>query len=389
MADYSLRLKGKVWYVRFRDARGKRKERRTPFGKDEKKKAQGYAADLAIKASRVRDGLERETERLTLAELWDRFEPVARQKRSWKSIEGRWKNHLKELAPRDIHAIEPADIERLMARKMTGGLSAQTAEHLRVLLSSMFTYAIKKLRIRAENPARIADRPSIPPPRIRFLDPASMEMLLAAVSPKWAGIFAVSAYTGLRKGEVLGLKLGDVDLGRMLLWVWRSYDKKTTKGGKGRVVGFPPPLSAHLRAAMARSVELESQWLFPNRNGLLRKQDTKLTDVLRRALKKAGIKAPDGFSYKDLRSTFATHLAEATGDLRVVQKQLGHSSPALTDKHYAFARDRHLVDQVAKLPYGRFHGEPILAPELADAAHRLPPKAADPDQTQPTPPEPS
>lgn len=391
MASLRLPATGGKWTIRYRDASGRLREKTTPYGKHEKRAAQKYMADFMAQQSRVRDGLERAVERMTLAELWQRYEPVGRQKRSWKSIEGRWKKHINPiLGGRQIHAIEPADIETLMAKKMAAGLSPQTAEHLRVLLSSMYTYAIKKLRVmRSENPARIADKPSIPPPRIRFLDPISLEMLLTAVPPKWAGIFAVSAYTGMRKGEVLGLRLGDVDLGRMVIWVWRSYDKNTTKGGKGRRIGFPPVLIPHLRAAMARAVELNSEWLFPDRRGEVRGPDTKLTNVLRRAMAQAGITAPSGFSYKDLRSTFATHLAEATGDLRVVQKQLGHSSPALTDKHYAFARDRHLVEQVARLPYGPnrdSQGHPGEAGNITPMlSHSHPTNVADPDQTQPSP----
>jgi integrase len=383
---YSLRFRGRNWYARFRDGHGRRVEKKLPFGKDQKKLAQGYANDLATQAQRVRDGLERATEKLTLDDLWRRFSPGARHKRSWASIRGRWERHIQpELGHKQLHAIEPADVEALTARLMADGYSPQTAEHVRVLLSSMYTFALRKLRVlKGENPARIAERPKIPPPRIRFLDHESLRRLLAAVPEQWAGIFAVSAYTGLRKGEVLGLKLGDVDLGRNLLWVWRSYDRSTTKGNKGRVVAFPPALAAHLRKAMAQAVDLQSTWLFPRleegsskrkggaaKKGEARGSDTKLTNVLREALRTAGIQAPDGFSYKDLRSTYATHLAELTGDLRVVQKQLGHSSPALTDKHYAFVRDRLLVDQVARLPYG-------------NPAHPEPPKPAEPDQTQPT-----
>lgn len=394
---YSLRLRGGRWYARYRDGNGRLREKRLHFTKDEKRKAQIYASELVSQASRVRDGLERATERITLSELWDRYRPIARKKGSWKSILGRWNNHIQPvLGKKQIDTLEAADIEALCAEveekpgRTKGKLSGQTAEHVRVDLSSMLSFAIRKLRVlRRENVARIAARPKIPPPRPRFIDALSLEMLLAKVPKQWAGIFAVSAYTGLRKGEVLGLQLGDIDLGRNLIWVWRSYDKNTTKGGKGRVVAFPPVLAQHLREAMAVAVEAESQWLFPRvHEGSSKRKagkaqrggpmgpDTKLTNVIRKALADAGIKAPAGFSYKDLRSTYGTHLAEATGDLRIVQRQLGHSSPVTTERHYAFARDRHMADQVARLPFGNL-------------AHRLPTNPADPDQTQPTPPEPS
>lgn len=400
----SMRFKNKSWFRRYRDNHGQEREMRLPFGKGQKRLAEIRMAELDAKDARVRDGLERIEEKLTLAELWRRFEPIARQKRSWKSIEGRWRNHiLPALGAMDIHAIEPADIEALMAKKEAGGLSPQTAEHIRVHLAAAYTFAIRKLRIfRGENPARIADRPIIPPPRILFLDVESMDRLLAAVPERWAGIFAVSAYTGMRKGEVLGLQLGDVDLGRSKLYVGRSYDQKTTKGNKGRMVGFPPPLLPHLRRAMARALGLGSTWLFGDRAGKVRTQDTKLTEVLRKALKAAGIEAPAGFSYKSLRSSFATHLAETTGDLQAVQMQLGHSSPTLTAKHYAVARDRHLVAQVARLPYGLqpsaegigvtkgigvTRAEDLIITPIP--AHAQPTNVVDPDQTQPASTEPS
>lgn len=53
-------------------------------------------------------------------------------------------------------------------------------------------------------------------------------------------LFALLAYTGLRRGEALGLRWSDVDLGRRMITVRRSYDGQT-KSSKHRVVPVESP----------------------------------------------------------------------------------------------------------------------------------------------------
>lgn len=69
-------------------------------------------------------------------------------------------------------------------------------------------------------------------------------------------------------------------------------------------------------------------------------------------------------NFKDLRSTFITHVVEATGDIRAGQEMAGHASQATTSRHYKKTRARHLVEQVDRVPW-RTNGTPIPADETS------------------------
>jgi integrase len=61
-------------------------------------------------------------------------------------------------------------------------------------------------------------------------------VLLGNVLPTWRNLFATALYTGMRKGELFGLRASDVDLDGRTITVARSYDRPTTKGGHADVI---------------------------------------------------------------------------------------------------------------------------------------------------------
>src|SRR5262249_8542309 len=65
---------------------------------------------------------------------------------------------------------------------------------------------------------------------------------------------------------------------------------------------------------------------------------------------------PKPYRFHDLRSTFATHLRECTRDIELVQKCLGHSSPAITAEIYSGVRDEYAQEQLDRLVFGASFG---------------------------------
>lgn len=181
---------------------------------------------------------------------------------------------------------------------------------------------------------------------------------------------AVTAvYTGMRKGELLGLQKSDVDLVSGTIAVRRSYDHETTKGGHADLIPLATPLRAYLATAMLGS---RSEYVFPAEDGSMRSEDTKLQQVLQRALARAGMVQgyqhvcrrkgcdhkertkdralrhcpkcnmklwpkgiPRPMRFHDLRGTTATLLARAGVGLVVAQRILRHSDPRLTPNIYS------------------------------------------------------
>jgi integrase/recombinase XerD len=137
-------------------------------------------------------------------------------------------------------------------------------------------------------------------------------------------VLLMTAYSaGLRVGELVNLKITDIDAARMTLRV------KQGKGGKDRYGVLSHNLLTELRQYWKRYQP--SIWLFPNRakNGPLSRNEA--WHIFNQAKKRAGLKKGRGIH--TLRACFATHLLEVGMDLRSIQFLLGHSSILSTQRY--------------------------------------------------------
>ncbi|MBS4538286.1 site-specific integrase [Clostridium sp. D2Q-11] len=143
-----------------------------------------------------------------------------------------------------------------------------------------------------------------------------LEILNAVSNYKHKAILYLIYSPGLRIGEVVRLKIDDIDSKRMLIHV---------KQGKGRKDRYT--ILSQVSLDMLRkyaSIEKPKDWLFPGG-----KEGTFLTErsvqkVFKNAWKKANINKEA--SVHTLRHSFATHLLEGGTDLRYIQELLGHKS---------------------------------------------------------------
>lgn len=138
-------------------------------------------------------------------------------------------------------------------------------------------------------------------------------------------IIDLALSTGLRVSEIANLEVKDVFISKneAELIVQRG------KGGKGRVVRFDPSLKTHLRKYIKwkRSKKRNGVYLFfsdQRANMCVESYE----NVFKKYTRKAMLSAH--YTFHCMRHTHATFLYEKTLDLRLVQKQLGHSSPVIT-----------------------------------------------------------
>ncbi len=132
--------------------------------------------------------------------------------------------------------------------------------------------------------------------------------------------------TGLRVSEAALLKIQDVDLKRGLLKVTRLKRKKKTKES----LATGKDLIEHLREYIAWT-DMAKGPLFVGGRGPLTSRG--LQQIWKAAVKRAGL--PKELAIHSARHTLAVHLLKKTSNLRQVQKQLGHASPATTANMYA------------------------------------------------------
>ena len=132
--------------------------------------------------------------------------------------------------------------------------------------------------------------------------------------------------TGLRVSEMAALKIKDVDLKRSCMSVTRMKRKKKVRES----MALGKELAQHLKDYIAWT-ERKSGALFIGSRGTLTAQG--LQRIWKRSIKLAGL--PRELSIHSARHTIAVHLLRKTSNLRQVQKQLGHASPATTANMYA------------------------------------------------------
>jgi site-specific recombinase XerD len=134
---------------------------------------------------------------------------------------------------------------------------------------------------------------------------------------------------GLRAGEVVRLRVGDIDSAQNIIRIVQS------KGRKDRNVMLPAEVLGLLRdwwkerpTRKDGDVPLANRWLFPSRVGKGCLTTHQFTRILHQAVAAAGIRKP--VTLHCLRHSFATHLLERGTDVRVIQALLGHAKLTTT-----------------------------------------------------------
>ena len=148
-----------------------------------------------------------------------------------------------------------------------------------------------------------------------------LRLLDSLRNPKHRVILALVYAGGLRVGEVVRLKVGDIDSDRMLIRVRQG------KGRKDRYTLLPRSILEDLRSYW--KAYRPSTWLFPGARDGRHLTERSVQKVFSRAVAAAGIRKR--VTVHTLRHSFATHLLEGGTDLRYIQELLGHRSSKTTE----------------------------------------------------------
>jgi len=227
-----------------------------------------------------------------------------------------------------IHPTHPrdSDVERIRAFQLhcldmgvSESFLAQIVSSLKMLYVRFYLWPDEDFSV---------PRPRMPK-KLPFVPTRDQILAMAASTPnrkhKTAILLLYAA--GLRVSELIDLRVGDVDLERLTLFVRQS------KGAKDRHTLLSPTLVEDLGwLGQGRSLD---DWLFrSNRGGQWSVRS--LQHVVRRCGEKAGLEKR--VSPHTLRHAFATHLLENGVDLMIIQTLLGHSKLSTTTR-YIHMRD--------------------------------------------------
>jgi integrase len=189
--------------------------------------------------------------------------------------------------------------------------------------------------------------------RARFFTVNQARRIIAGAKEPFTTIFALAAMTAMRPGELLGLKVEDLDFERGIIFVrrsaWYSTLQSPKNEGSVRVLPMPKPLAVRLKAHVQRWCPQPPGLLFATRKGtplcannVVQRNLWPILDKLRIA--RCGLKA--------FRHTHATLLVDGGAPVTVAQAQLGHADSRTTLGVYAHAiaeSHRRAVEKLARV----------------------------------------
>jgi integrase len=270
----------------------------------------------------------------------EQLQARGRSKSHVEGVESHLRVHLRPFfGDKPLDRIADADVTRLLAHLRRTGRKPKTARNVLSTLHSIFDLAVRRGWTTA-NPCKLVDAPEVQASAdIRFLTQRELSAVLEDGIPTddlgvlEQPLYLMAAMAGLRQGELLGLRWGDLDPSARKVRVrqaWVRGEFKTPKSRRGsRGVPMAEELAAALNALAHRSAFAADEDLVfahpqtgrPLDRSIVRKR-------FQRACRRAGVRV---VRFHDLRHTFGTRLA-ASGEisLRTLQEWMGHRDAKTT-----------------------------------------------------------
>ncbi len=240
-------------------------------------------------------------------------------------------------------------VQALYANKISEGLSARTVRQLHVVLKSALKSAVR-LGIVQFNVCERVDPPRPSRSELHPLTPEQAQAFLRAThGDRLEALFVLAVHTGMRQGELLGLRWSDVILDSATLQVRgtlqrvpghkRIKDPKTASSRRRVTLSAQAveALRAHRTRQLAERIALGPEWsdedlVFPGPSGHPLNYRGMTDDHFKRALRRADV--PE-IRFHDLRHTCATLLLLGGVHPKIVSEMLGHSTISITLDTYS------------------------------------------------------
>ena len=225
---------------------------------------------------------------------------------------------------------------RINAHRVHGyALSDNSVRDVHMVLHQALDVAVKE-RLIVRNPTYGTTIPKKIQTEKQILCDNQLEIFTNAIKdePYWYDFFYLEIMTGLRRGEICGLKWNDINFTNSTLHVRRSISNKQgggvligdTKTDAGtRKIVLSPSVIAMLKEKQSTAV---SEWIFPRpANPMLPLSPNSAYTKLKIILKKADLPM---IRFHDLRHTFATHAMKGGVDAKTLANILGHTDASFT-----------------------------------------------------------
>jgi integrase len=190
-------------------------------------------------------------------------------------------------------------------------------------------------------------------PEARFFTPEQVRQIIHGAQEPFRTMFYILAMTGIRAGELLGLKVDDIDFGKRLIFIRRSVNRGHVQTVKSRASQKPLPLPDALAEILKGHLntwrESPERWLFANNRSRPYSADKLVTFKLWPILEKFNIPHCGLHAFRHFHSTMLLELGAVP---QVAQAQMRHSDPRITLEVYSHVvgeSQRSAVEKVAEL----------------------------------------
>src|SRR5215210_3015302 len=298
-------------------------------------------------------GIVYDDENMTVSEYLDRWLSDSDRGTVRESTYSRDKylvtNHIKPSIGRiKLKNVSALHLQRLYRDRLDAGLSGSTVQKMHHVIHKALSQAVRWDLI-LRNPA---DNVKAPTPSTKEIHPLSADearqLLEAARDDRLEALYVLALHTGMRRGELLGLKWDDVDLDNETIRVRRTLTRK----GTGYVLGEPKTRKSRrtirltkraveaLRSHRTRRLEEklrateydDSGLVFAGEGGNLINPSNLRQRSFVPLLMRAGLPQ---ITFHDLRHTCASLLFQKNVHPKFVQERLGHASGSITLDTYS------------------------------------------------------
>ncbi len=368
-----VRYRRNRWVIDFYDQDGIRRWHTMPKGST-KKDANIKKGELEKK---VRQGAYTPPKEMPLfaevADSWLKSKEPNIRHTTYEQYHGHVNNYLKPYFEGfKINQINFDAIEQFKAAHLKKGITPPTLSKYLTTLGAVLKYAVR-MRYIEFNPATEIEKPkknkSDEEKEITVLGPEMSQALFAnARDLKDRVMFMTAVLTGMRQGEILGLKWGDIDWSTRQIHVKRTYNHgrfydPKSKASRRKIDLAPQLVKALKEWRLASRFKAEDDLVFPNPEGKPQNHSRMLRKSFHPTLVRAELPR---MRFHDLRHTYASMLIKQGENIKYIQAQLGHSSIHMTIDVYGHLMDT--VNQEAASRLGKFvfgdsepHGSNLVA----------------------------
>ncbi len=280
---------------------------------------------------------------------WTQAEKRASTHKGYKEI---WENHLLkrigELRLREFRTVHASKLLRAIAAECD--LTKTTLQHIKAVLSGIFTYAKNEGAFDGSNPVQGAMIPGIArEPEETFAYNLVQILRILEVLPLLPkAVVATAAFAGLREGELRGLEWPDYTGDQLAVnrSIWKGIVNKPKTRASRQAVPVIPKLAKILDEYRASMHKPATGVIFHNGSGECLDTDKLAQRVIRPAVEAIGL---PWYGWHGFRRGVASNLYELGANEKIVQRILRHANPHVTKERYIKAFDPAVLEAMQRL----------------------------------------